>query len=135
MSTDIDMEISSAVLVEVGTSLGVGVYARVASAFIASGVDLFSNPHAGVRQPIGLTDEHLALVSKYGDVHTAVKWYFNWCPDQSLPEDHERSFNSLCFRKMHSSLNLCFRKFAHGVTCWEFRLSVAIAFVLPDWLF
>ena len=83
-----DMDINSALLAEVGSTLGVGAYARVASAFIASGVDLFSNPHAGVRQPIGLTDEHLALASKHGDVHTAVKWYFNWGPDQSvLSED------------------------------------------------
>ena len=58
-----DMDISGALLVEVGTRLGVGVCARVASAFIASGVDLFSNPHVGVGQPIGLSEKHLAPVS------------------------------------------------------------------------
>ena len=101
-----DMDITGAVLVEVGTTLGVEAYAKVAAAFIACGLDLFSNPHAGVKQVVGLTAKQLALASKYGDVHTAVKWFLKWCPKLSLPDHLEPLFNIMCFRKMHAALYL-----------------------------
>ena len=81
---------------------------------------LFGNPHALVRQPTGLTDEHLVLASQDGDVQTLVK----------LPTYHEESLNYLCVRNMHSALK---RKFAdlvlaQGVTDLKIRLFVAVAF-------
>ena len=125
-----DMDIPGAVLVEVGTRLGVEAYAKVAAAFIACGLDLFSNPHAGVKQVIGLTAKQLALASKYGDVHTAVTWFLKWCPHQRLPEHQEDCFNTLCFRKMHTSLyrNRGYFALPNGAANYEFRMLVAIAF-------
>ena len=98
------MEIRSILLVEVGDRLGVAVYARIASAYIAAGIDLFSNPHAGIEQDIGLTKDQLEFASEHGDIHTAVKWYLKWLPHKSLPKDQEECFNPLCFRKMHCDL-------------------------------
>ena len=92
-----DMDICSAVLVEVGWSLGIEPYARVASAYIAAAVDLFIIPYPGVKQPVGLSQEQLKLASKLGDVHTAVFWFLKWLPEKSLPADLEKWFNSLCF--------------------------------------
>ena len=126
-----DMDITGAVLVEVGTRLGVEAYAKVAAAFIACGLDLFSNPHAGVKQVVGLTAKQLALASKYGDVHTAVKWFLKWCPKLSLPDHLESLFNIMCFRKMHAALYRKRGYFAlpnNGAANYEIRLLVAIAF-------
>ena len=125
-----DMDISGTLLVEVGIRLGVGEYAKVAAAFLNSGVELFSNAHVGVKQVIPLTVEQLDVASKYGDVHTAVKWFLKWCPKQELPDHHEKLFNIICFRKMHTAL---YRKagyfdIPHGASNYEIRLSVAIAF-------
>ena len=92
-----DMDICSSLLVIVGRSLGVGVYARVASAYIAAGVDLFSIPYPGVKQPIGLSEEQLKLASKLGDVHTAVFWFLKWFLKKSLSDNLEKCFNTLCF--------------------------------------
>ena len=88
------MEIRNTLLVEVGAKLDVEVYARIAAAFMASGVDLFSKP-SGIKKPIGWTDKQRALASKHGDVHTAVEWYLKWYPEQWLPEDHE-GVSTLC---------------------------------------
>mgnify|MGYP003318585427 CR=1 FL=1 len=125
-----DMEIRSTLLVVVGTRLGVEVYARIARAFIDCGVDLFSNPHVGVRRPMGLTDANRARASEHGDVHTAIQWYLKWRPQQALPEDDAGVFNPLCFGKMHTYLNRSKRVlvFDPDATGWESRLSVAIAF-------
>ena len=125
-----DMDIRNTLLVEVGARLGVEVYARIASAYIAAGIDVFSNPHPGLQHHNGLTDEHLALASEHGDIHTAVMWYLKWCSESSLPPDHEGSFNTLCFRKMYSYLNRSRDDlvFDPDKTDWESRLSVAIAF-------
>ena len=125
-----DMDISGTLLVEVGIRLGVGDYAKVAAAFLNSGVELFSNAHAGVKQVIALTAEQRDLASKYGDVHTAVKWFLKWCPKLSLPDHLEPLFNIMCFRKMHAAL---YRKagyfdIPHGASNYEIRLVVAIAF-------
>ena len=125
-----DMEIRNNLLVEVGARLDVEVYARIASAYIAAAIDLFSNPHQELQQHTGLTDEHLALASQHGDIHTAVKWYLKWLPELSLPAVHEGRFNSLCFPKMHSYLKGSCDEFVFDPdkTGWESRLSVAIAF-------
>ena len=126
-----DMDIRGILLVEVGTKLGVEIYAKIAAAFIASGNDLFSNPHPGIQQPTSLTDEQLALASEYGDIHTAVKWYLEWCRNESLPEDQESCLNHMCFRKMHSYLHSKRRAFdvVPAATGYEMRLCVAIGFV------
>ena len=126
-----DMDISGTLLVEVGIRLGVGDYAKVAAAFLNSGVELFSNAHAGVKQVIALTAEQRDLASKYGDVHTAVKWFLKWCPKLSLPDHLESLFNIMCFRKMHAAL---YRKRGYfalpidGEANYEMRMLVAIAF-------
>ena len=70
-----DMDIRNTLLVEVGSRLGVRSHAKIASAYIGSGVGLFNNPYAGNRKPIGLTEEQRRVASKHGDVHTAVEWY------------------------------------------------------------
>ena len=127
-----DMDIRNNLLVEVGAKLGIEAYARVASAFMASGVGLFPNSHAGIRKPIGLTEEQKALASKHGDVHTAVEWYLKWHATQKLPDDAERCFNILCFKKMFSFLDRN-SYFAKSMTAldelpWALRLQVALGF-------
>ena len=69
------MDIRGALFVEVATKLGVQVYARIAAAFIATGMDLFSSPVPGDKKITPLTDEQVKLAAHEGDVHTAVKWY------------------------------------------------------------
>ena len=122
------MEVRSNLLIEVGALLGVKVYAMIAAAYIASGVDLFSNPYPG--QHIGLTDEHRSLAVEQGDIHTVCKWFLLWVKDL-LPAEHAASFNILCFRKIFVHLN-CNRDdpdFDDVREGWEELLTVAIAFV------
>ena len=125
-----DMDICSTLLAEVGRKLDVETYARVASAFIACGVDLFSMPHPGVRQPIGLSEEQLRLASKLGDVHTAVIWFLKWFPKKSLPADLAHCFNILCFWKMLVELGDYLEDLvlAAETKDWGLRLSVALGF-------
>ena len=94
------MDIRAALFVEVATKLGVQVYARIAAAFIATGMDLFSCPVLGDKKIISLTDEQRKLAAVEGDVHTAVKWYLRWSPAKSLPVAQEACFNIMCFLKM-----------------------------------
>ena len=126
-----DMDICSSLLVLVGRSLGVGVYARVASAYIAAGVDLFSIPHPGVKQPIGLSEEQLKLASKLGDVHTAVFWFLKWFPKKSLPDNLEKCFNPLCFNKMLVEVGDIVEDLAaaaYAAPVWGLRLQLALGF-------
>ena len=122
------MEVRSNLLIEVGALLGVKLYAMIAAAYIASGVDLFSNPYPG--QHIALTDEQRSLALEEGDIHTVVKWFLLWVKGL-LPAEHAASFNILCFRKMMAHLintrdDLDFDDVREG---WEMLLTVAIAFV------
>ena len=71
-----DMDIRKALLVEVGIRLGIEVHAKIAAAYIVSGVELFSYPHLDATKLCGLTDQQLACPQEYGDIHTAVHWYW-----------------------------------------------------------
>ena len=124
------MDIRTALFVQVATKLGVQVYARIAAAFIATGMDLFSCPVLGDKKIISLTDEQRKLAAPEGDVHTAVKWYLKWSPEKSLPDAQEACFNIMCFWMMQSYLTRKDERpvIASDAPGWELPLSVAIAF-------
>ena len=87
---DGDMDIRGALFVEVATKLGVEVYARIASAFIATGMDLFSNPLPGVQKLIPLTDEQLVLASE----RPGCFWPSSWRSRTYARPGRNRSFRS-----------------------------------------
>ena len=124
------MDIRGALFVEVATKLGVQVYARIAAAFIATGMDLFSSPVLGDKKITPLTDDQRKLAAPEGDVHTAVKWYLKWSQVKSLPVDQEACFNIMCFWKMQSYLSRKDERpvIASDAPGWELPLSVALAF-------
>ena len=124
------MDIRTALFVQVATKLGVQVYGRIAAAFIATGMDLFSCPVLGDKKIISLTDEQRKLAAVEGDVHTAVKWYLRWSRAKSLPVAQEACFNIMCFLKMQSYLTRNDERpvIASDASGWELPLSVAIAF-------
>ena len=124
------MDIRGALFVEVATKLGVQVYARIAAAFIATGMDLFSSPVVGEKKITPLTDDQLKLAAPEGDIHTAVKWYLKWAQVKSLPRDQEACFDIMCFWKMQCLLNRKDERpvIASDAPGWESRLCVAIAF-------
>ena len=124
------MDIRTALFVQVATKLGVQVYARIAAAFIATGMDLFSCPVLGDKKMISLTDEQRKLAAVEGDVHTAVRWYLRWSRAKSLPVAQEACFNIMCFLKMQSYLSRKDERpvIASDAPGWELPLSVALAF-------
>ena len=127
------MDVRLEVLIALGERLGIGQHARVAAAFLSTGMELFVNLTPRMRGASRLLPSQVALGEPGGDIHTAVKWYLTWqSHGETLPDNLGTLIKMGCFKKMAYQLNKDgFSGSADELlraSDWRLPLTVAVAF-------